>query len=173
MVPASEFSTHKRISDDHLLRGQSPHEIAGAVTGSAATFRPRPVAQSVIAETPAQVRRALGSLGLPDLKKGPESAVLVTNGGLGLFDAGVDRMGVGVEWNFMGLSIGNSAKHKLVRLLTEKLKPEGVFVGEVIVLGTVKGTVFDAGQSTLEPARVAEEFWTLYRARAEHSTQVG
>ncbi len=63
MVPASEFPTHKRIPDDHLLRGQSPHEIAGAVTGSAATFPPRPVAQSVIAETPAQVRRALGSLG--------------------------------------------------------------------------------------------------------------
>jgi len=36
----------------------------------------------------------------------------------------------------------------------------------------VKGTAFDAGQSTLEATRVAEEFWSLYRARDAYLTQV-
>jgi NAD(P)-dependent dehydrogenase (short-subunit alcohol dehydrogenase family) len=108
---------------------------------------------------------------LPDLKQSKDSAVLVTNGGLGLFDAAADQMGV--DWNAMGLSIANSAKHKLVRLLARKLKPEGVYVGEVVVLSMVKGTAFDSGNATLDPARVADEFWKLYSARNQTSATIG
>lgn len=48
---------------------------------------------------------------LPDLKA-QKGSILITNGGLGFFDAQVDAMAV--SWNAMGLAIANSAKHKLV-----------------------------------------------------------
>ena len=95
---------------------------------------------------------------------------MVTNGGLGFFNPAVDKMGV--DWNAMGLSLANSAKHKLVRLLSHKLQPEGIFVGEVVVLSVVKGTAFDPGNATLEPTKVADAFWNLYTARNEASTTV-
>ncbi|CAN5788170.1 hypothetical protein BH24DEI2_BH24DEI2_08460 [soil metagenome] len=65
MASASELPTDKRIPNDYLLRGQSPQEIVGAVTGWLRSHYspPRPVAQPIIAETPTQVRRALKSLG--------------------------------------------------------------------------------------------------------------
>lgn len=108
---------------------------------------------------------------LPDLRQSPDAAVLVTNGGLALFDPDTDR--TGVEWNVMGLSIANAAKHKLVRLLAHKLKPEGIFVGEVMVLGTVRGTAFDGGSATLDAAQIADEFWKLYLARDANLATVG
>jgi len=107
---------------------------------------------------------------LPDLRKNKESAILVTNGGLGYFDPKVDAMAV--EWGAMGLALANAAKHKMVGLLAEKLKPEGVYIGEVVVLSTVKGTAFDSGSSTLEPHAVGEKFWQLYTERKEHTTQI-
>lgn len=108
---------------------------------------------------------------LPDLRGQKDAAILVTNGGLGYFDPQVDAMAV--QWNAMGLSIANSAKHKLVGMLAQKLKPEGIYVGEVMVLGTVKGTPFDQGNATLEGAAVADQFWQLYSARSETSVKIG
>lgn len=107
---------------------------------------------------------------LPDLKA-QQGAVLVTNGGLGYTDPKVDALAVG--WNSMGLALANGAKHKLVGLLAEKLKPHGVFVGEVVVLNIVKGTAFDRGQGTIEAAAVGEKFWQLFTQRGETSVQVG
>jgi NAD(P)-dependent dehydrogenase (short-subunit alcohol dehydrogenase family) len=98
-----------------------------------------------------------------------KGSVLVTNGGLGLFDDGVD--GMGVTWNAMGLSVANAAKHKMVRLLAKKLAPDGVHVGEVMVTGVVKGTAFDKGNGTIEPSSVAAKFWDLHEKRAEHFTR--
>ncbi|MDB4959868.1 MAG: Short-chain dehydrogenase/reductase [Myxococcales bacterium] len=106
---------------------------------------------------------------LPDLRE-QKGAVLVTNGGLGFFDPQVDAMGV--AWNAMGLSMANSAKHKLVRLLAEKLRPDGVYVGEVMVTGTVKGTAFDSGNATLDPAMIGGKFWDLYQARKDTTVVV-
>ena len=108
---------------------------------------------------------------LPDLRKDKESALLVTNGGLGYFDPNVDAMAA--QWGVMGLAVGNAAKHKVVGLLAAKLKSEGIYVGEVVVLATVKGTAFDRGDATIEPAKVADTFWTLYRERSVVSTDVG
>jgi NAD(P)-dependent dehydrogenase (short-subunit alcohol dehydrogenase family) len=96
---------------------------------------------------------------LADLKAA-KGAVLVTNGGLGYFDPKADAMAI--QWNSMGLAIANSAKHKLVGLLTEKLRPEGVTVGEVIVLGLVKGTAWDTGNATIDPRTIAGKFWEIY-----------
>jgi short-subunit dehydrogenase len=107
---------------------------------------------------------------LPDLKKEKESAVLVTNGGYGLFDAKVD--GYAIQTNSMGLALANSAKHKLVGLLSAKLKADGIYVGELMVLGTVKGTPWDSGNATLEASAIANKFWDLYRTRTEVWAQI-
>jgi short-subunit dehydrogenase len=108
---------------------------------------------------------------LPDLKKEKDSALLVINGGLGYFDPNVDAMAV--QWNAMGLAVSNAAKHKLVGLLSQKLKSDGIYVGEVVVLGLVKGTAWDDGKATIEASAVAEKLWSLYRARSEVSAQIG
>lgn len=100
-----------------------------------------------------------------------KGAVLVTNGGFGLPDEQVDAMGI--NFNAMGLSVANAAKHKLVRLLHAKLKPSNVYVGEVMVLGMVKGTAFDSGNATLDPNEIAARFWSMYSARNEISTKFG
>ena len=99
---------------------------------------------------------------LDDLKAA-KGAVLVTNGGLGFFDPKIDAMAV--EWNSMGLAMANSAKHKLIGLLSEKLRGHEITVGEVVVLGLVKGTVWDTGSATIEPRTVAEKFWEIYSGR--------
>lgn len=108
---------------------------------------------------------------LPEMKKQPDAAVLVTGGAFAHYDPKVDAMAV--QWNSMGLAVGKAAQHKLVGLLAARLEREKVFVGEVTVMGMVKGTAFDAGQATIEPASVAEKFWELYRARAPHCTEIG
>jgi NADP-dependent 3-hydroxy acid dehydrogenase YdfG len=107
---------------------------------------------------------------LPDLRA-RKGAVLVTNGGLGFLDPAVDTMGV--QWKAMGLAVANAAKQKLVRLLAEQLKPDGVYVGEVVVLTVVKGTAWDQGNATLEASTIAEKFWQIYSERRELSVKVG
>jgi NAD(P)-dependent dehydrogenase (short-subunit alcohol dehydrogenase family) len=107
---------------------------------------------------------------LPDMRKQPEAAVLVTNGGLGYVDPKVDA--VGVQWNAMGLSVVNAAKNKLIGLLSQKLAPDKIYVGQVMVLGTVKGTAFDNGSATIDPAAVAAKFWDLYKARGEIRAEI-
>jgi NAD(P)-dependent dehydrogenase (short-subunit alcohol dehydrogenase family) len=108
---------------------------------------------------------------LPDLRKEKDAAILVTNGGLGYVDPKVDA--VGVQWNAMGLSVVNAAKHKLVGLLSQKLAPDKIYVGQVMVLGSVKGSAFDSGQATIESAAIAGKFWDLYKARSEIRAEIG
>jgi NAD(P)-dependent dehydrogenase (short-subunit alcohol dehydrogenase family) len=103
---------------------------------------------------------------LADLKAA-KGAVLVTNGGLGLFDPNIDAMAV--EWNSMGLAIANSAKHKLIGLLSHKLRADEITVGEVVILGLVKGTAWDTGTATIEPHTVADKFWEIY---SKHESRV-
>lgn len=108
---------------------------------------------------------------LPDMKADKDhAAVLVTNGGFGFVDAKMDAFAAQV--NAMGVSVGNAAKHKLVGLLAEKLRPDGIYVGEVMVLGIVKGTAWDSGGGTLEAGTIASKFWELYRARSDVRAQV-
>ncbi len=101
---------------------------------------------------------------LPDLRREKDAAVLVTNGGLGMFDSSMDAAAAG---GAMGLGVANAAKHKLVGVLAQKLKPENVFVGEVMVFGLVKGTAFDGGTATIDARTIAEKFWDLYRSRTD------
>jgi len=101
---------------------------------------------------------------LPDLRQ-QKGAVLVTGGGLALYDPQVDAQAV--AWGAMGLAVSKAAQHKLVGLLHQKLKPDGIYVGEVTVQALVKGTAFDTGNATLEPATVADAFWELNAKRTE------
>ena len=102
--------------------------------------------------------------------KSEKGAVLVTGGGLAFFDPKIDAMAV--QWNAMGLALTKAAQHKLVGLFAEKLKADGIYVGEVVVLGMVKGTAFDSGHATLEPSTIAAKFWEMYGARSELSANV-
>jgi NADP-dependent 3-hydroxy acid dehydrogenase YdfG len=107
---------------------------------------------------------------LPDLKKTKEGAVLVTNGAFGELSPQMDEFAV--RSGSTGLALANAAKHKLVGLLAQRLKGEGVYVGEVMVAGTVKGTAWDQGQATLESSAIANKFWELYQARGEIRARV-
>jgi NADP-dependent 3-hydroxy acid dehydrogenase YdfG len=106
---------------------------------------------------------------LPDLKQQQDGAVLVINGGLGYFDAKADA--AAVQWNTMGLSVANAAKHKLVGVLAKKLESDGIYVGEAMVLGTVKAAASDSG--TIAPTSVAAKLWDLYRARTNVVGEIG
>jgi NAD(P)-dependent dehydrogenase (short-subunit alcohol dehydrogenase family) len=132
------------------------------------------VTTAPLAELQQQVAMATVSLTamvqatLPDLRAA-KGSVLVTNGGLGFDKPELHQ--IGVQWGVMGLSVANAAKRKLVALLALKLAPD-VYVGEVTVTGTVKGTAFDSGQATLDPADIADKFWTLHAGRAESTLVV-
>jgi NADP-dependent 3-hydroxy acid dehydrogenase YdfG len=104
---------------------------------------------------------------LPDLRKHEDAAVLVTNGNFGALDPAVDK--VAVDMNAMGLALANATKRKLVGLLSTKLVPQGVYVGEVNVMGLVKGTAWDdgSGAASIDPATIAARFFDLYRARKD------
>jgi hypothetical protein len=67
---------------------------------------------------------------------------------------------------------GVAPKHKLVGLLREKLRADGISVGEVVVLGIVKGGAFDTGSATIEPRTVADKFWEIYSDHESRSVTV-
>lgn len=97
-----------------------------------------------------------------DLKTAKDGAVLVTNGAFGELTPEVDAYAISLK--AMGVALGNAAKNKLVGLLSERLKGDGVYVGEVMVAGTIKGTAW-ANESSIDAAKVADLFWKLYQDR--------
>lgn len=107
---------------------------------------------------------------LPDLKAAGDGAVLVTNGAFGENNPQIDALATRLK--VMGLALANAAKHKLVGMLSEALKPSGVYVGEVMVAGLVKGTASDTGGATILASTIAEQFWALYRARGDVHARV-
>jgi NADP-dependent 3-hydroxy acid dehydrogenase YdfG len=132
-------------------------------------------ARDLVATDPAAVRSvfdvavvgllAAVQAALPDLKQSKEGAVLVTNGAFGENNPQMDAFAVSAK--AMGLALANAAKHKLVGLLAQQLKGDGVYVGEVMVAGTVKGTLWDSGGANLDGSTIANKFWELYEARGE------
>jgi NAD(P)-dependent dehydrogenase (short-subunit alcohol dehydrogenase family) len=105
---------------------------------------------------------------LPDLKNG--GALLVSNGAFGDISSQMDA--AAVVSNAMGIALSSSAKHKLVGLLAQRLKADGVYVGEVMVYGTIKGTP-SGNDSSIDPAMIAQEFWTLYTTRNATRVSIG
>lgn len=106
---------------------------------------------------------------LPDLKAN-QGALLVTGGGLAFYDPAVDA--AALQFRAAGLAVGKAAQHKTVGLLSKALQSEGVFVGEVVVTGLVKGTAWDSGNATLEAATIADRFWALLQARDGSSVTI-
>jgi short-subunit dehydrogenase len=106
---------------------------------------------------------------LPDLKA-QGGALLVTGGGFAFYDPSVDA--AATQWGAAGLAIGKAAQHKTVGLLSKALQGDGVYVGEVIVTGSVKGTAFDSGTATLEASTIAEKFWQLFHERGVSSATI-
>lgn len=101
---------------------------------------------------------------LPDLKSAGDGAVLITNGAFGELSPEMDAYAT--SFNVMGIALVNAAKNKLAGLLSQRLKGDGVYVGEVMVRGTIKGTATDRGNS-IDPSRIADKFWELYQSRSE------
>jgi len=108
---------------------------------------------------------AAAQAALPDLKAAGDGAILVTNGAFGELSPQIDALAVNLKT--MGLAVANAAKHKLVGLLSQRLKDDGVYVGEVMIAGAVKGTGYARGDEGIEGSRIAEAFWGLYKARSE------
>jgi NAD(P)-dependent dehydrogenase (short-subunit alcohol dehydrogenase family) len=99
-----------------------------------------------------------------DLKSGA-GALLVTNGAFGENAPQVDALATHMK--AMGVALANAAKYKLVGLLSQALKDDGVYVGEVMVAGAVKGTPFASGGEGIEASAIAAKFWELFQARGE------
>jgi hypothetical protein len=72
-----------------------------------------------------------------------------------------------VQYGLVGLGVANAPKHKLVGLLAKKLEADGIYVGEIMISGSIKGTPFDQGQATIDSKTVAEKYWDLYAARKD------
>jgi NADP-dependent 3-hydroxy acid dehydrogenase YdfG len=101
---------------------------------------------------------------LPDLKKSGSGAILISNGAFGEVSDVMDA--AAVSQHAMGIALSSAAKNKLVGLLAQRFKGEGIFVGEIMVYGTIKGT--PSGDSTsIDPVVIAQEYWRLYQARNE------
>jgi NAD(P)-dependent dehydrogenase (short-subunit alcohol dehydrogenase family) len=98
---------------------------------------------------------------LPGLKSAEHGGVLVTNGAFGEINPQIDAYATSLK--VMGLAVANAAKHKLVGLLAERLKGDGVYVGEVMVAGVVT----PSNGATIQASAVADRFWGLYQARDE------
>jgi len=88
------------------------------------------------------------------------AAVLITGGAFALDTDQINNYAV--ESNVIGLAAVKAAQHKLARTLSKRLQPEGIFVGEVMVMDNVVGTPFDDGQATLTADMVAEGFWQQF-----------
>jgi NAD(P)-dependent dehydrogenase (short-subunit alcohol dehydrogenase family) len=141
----------------------------GAEAGDLATVDPaavRGVFDVAVIGLLAAVQEAL-----PDLKSAKDGAVLVTNGAFGELNEQMDAYAVGIK--AMGLALANTAKHKLVGLLSQRLKDDGVYVGEVMVAGVIKGTRFDSGASdAIKASTIADKFWELYKGRGATRARV-
>jgi NAD(P)-dependent dehydrogenase (short-subunit alcohol dehydrogenase family) len=99
---------------------------------------------------------------LDDLKGTPGAAVLVANGAVGEHTTEAD--GFAALLGIDGVALENAAKSKLVGILAERLREFGVYVGEVTIAGSVKGTATATG-TAIEPAAIAERFWFLTQTR--------
>ncbi len=106
---------------------------------------------------------------LPDLKNAGDGAILITNGGFGDLSPEMDEYAT--NFNVMGIALANAAKNKLVGLLAQRLKRDGVYVGEVTIYGTVKGTPTGAADA-INPSITADKFWDLYQSRGEIRAEI-
>jgi NAD(P)-dependent dehydrogenase (short-subunit alcohol dehydrogenase family) len=107
---------------------------------------------------------AATSEALPDLKSAGDGAILITNGYFGELSPDIDATVTSL--NVMGVALAAAAKNKLAGLLAQRLKGDGVYVGEVMVRGSIKGTPTESDNS-IDPSEIADKFWEAYKSRGE------
>ena len=110
-----------------------------------------------------------------DLKNTKDSAILITNGSLGEIGTEIDEIAAGSKapggMKLMGVALANAAKDKLVGMLAKRLEGDGIYVGQVMIAGTIKGTAWDTADS-IDPSTVARRFWEMYQTRSETRTRL-
>lgn len=87
---------------------------------------------------------------------------LVVNGAVGERNPRADRISTMLDID--GTALENAAKSKLVGLLAERLRPDGVYVGQITINGSVGGTV-TASPTAIDPNDVADRLWSMTRSR--------
>ncbi|MBD3751114.1 MAG: SDR family NAD(P)-dependent oxidoreductase [Micrococcales bacterium] len=97
---------------------------------------------------------------LDDLRAADGASVLVVNGALGLHDDNIDAYATSFGGD--GVALECSAKTKLVGLLAARLRPDGVYVGEIVI----NGSVTRAGEG-IDPANIADRIWKMTQSRTE------
>lgn len=100
-----------------------------------------------------------------DLRESREGAILVSTGGFGDVSLPMDQAAASLHLE--GLALSSAAKHKLVGLLAQSLKPDGIYVGEVMTFSTIQGTPGEVRTNSVHPSVIADKFWELYRSRGE------
>lgn len=100
-----------------------------------------------------------------DLSGSDGGAVLVSTGGLAEVSPQTDQAAASLHME--GLALASAAKHKLVGLLAQSLKPEGIYVGEVMTFSTIEGTPGENSAFSVHPSVIAGKFWELYQSRNE------
>ncbi|KAJ3385232.1 hypothetical protein HDU84_002386 [Entophlyctis sp. JEL0112] len=96
---------------------------------------------------------------LSDLEFG-KGAVLVTGSGLELDNPEYAKMAANRPVATM--AVGKAATRKYVSILHHALEPKGVFVGEVAVLGPVKGAGEGHTDASITPEGIADKFHELW-----------
>lgn len=178
-VAAHAFPGDASNADSIRATVKRVQEQLGAITSIAfSAYHPVEVSDVLTAssETVGQVF-SIGVTGLlsvvqtalEDLRAATGASVLVVNGALGIHDSNIDRYATSFGGD--GVALECAAKSKLVGLLAERLRADGVFVGEVVINGTIKGSPY-ASPTAIDPADVAERLWSMADKRAENRTHI-
>lgn len=146
----------------------------GPVSALALTAYRNVVVDDVLATDPRQVAHVfdIGVVGLLtavqetlyDLRAAETASILIVNGALGLHEEAVDDYAVSFGGD--GVALECSAKSKLVGLLAARLRADGVYVGEIVINGSVAGSPY-AGPTAIDPAEIAGRLWAMAEARTE------
>lgn len=191
LIARSEARLHRAV-DEFRKQGIKAHAFAGDLSDPAetrlnlerigATIAPITVyfynalamlGSDVLEASVAELQSCL-SVGVTSLLAGLQpcvsqmrsqdnAAVLITGGAYGLDSDAINE--AAIQNSALGLAVVKAAQHKLVKILSKRLEPEGIYVGEVVVMENVAGTPFDDGFATLTAGMVADAFWLLYQNR--------
>lgn len=99
---------------------------------------------------------------LDDLRSQAGAAIIVATGAVGENIAEINQFATHADLD--GLALEAAGKSKLLGLLAERLRDDDVYVGEIVINGTVLGSPY-ASPTAIDPARVADLFWSMTGAR--------
>ncbi len=85
-------------------------------------------------------------------------AVLITNSCFSDLNAHFDGYAVGSK--NADIALANGAKQKLVGLLVQQLRAEGIHVAQITIAGSIKGTRWE-GENPIAPSTVDDKFFDL------------